>query len=910
MKSNKSLSYKLMTILLVALVFLASAPGSFAQETEQGWSDPVNLSMSGAASNPVMVVDSRGRIHVIWVDDVDGYQYSQSWDDGKTWSAPQAVKFPFGPEDPSPVLLPGPNGSIHVFWISSGQNSSDQNLSNQKKINKKLLYAQATSGDLAYPKNWILSYPLAEAVVSYDVIADANGVLHVAFIQSKLVGDTSAGIYYIQSPSAGGYWIEPRLLYQSGYFRSAKKEDLYVRIDSSITQSGQKIFVTWDNRAINRVFLAVSKDDTGLNWNAAQQIRGPEDTSGFDTAFNLTVASYGNNLLLIWQLGKPGSSQCTIFSQWSEDGGGSWEEPVTVLGGRSECPVSIKVVGRTDNFISVMFIGQVNSLLIAWNGTHWSDVQTQAQLPSFANPDTFDGVMLGCRFDYFYQDSLYVVGCDQGNGRDVWFLSRKLEPVENWFSPSEAREELIVLSIKSEEPEKISNFTSMADNVGNVHAIWVQSPERRGAGRSIEYARWNGSQWTPPAILNSQDGSPIQLSITTNHSDRLFLTWVDGYNGDLVFSWANLERANLSSEWENLTGLPVLSRLVNESDVIVDGSGRIISVYSIPVNEERGVYITQSTDSGNSWSPPVKIFDAVLENWERVEQPRISIGKDGTIHLIFTRSTVRDGQSMGLYYSRSEDGGATWSNVQALSEEEILWSDIVYYADQTIHVAWQEYDGLVYANVSQVSTDNGVTWGKQNNVTGVNENPTPVSLVSGGSDSLYYIQLVSDEKIYGYNQKIIVIQVWEWNGTSWELYLVKNLVVDGENVTYSLSANITSTGFLCAFIPVEYTDSTNTLNSEILTFSRFIGDVGSVQSSSIPVIPTLGVEANSNANTEADGKEPAILQLAPTPDYSILYNDNVSISPIQRNIAGFVLIGVGVMATIFLLFWRKPAKRK
>ena len=908
MKINKLLSNIALTIFLVSSVFLVAAPKGFAQETDQGWSAPVNLSLSGAASNPVMVVDSIGRIHAIWVDDVDGYRYSQSRDDGKTWSEPQTVKFPFGPKDPSPVLLPGPKGSIHVFWISSGKSSDDQNSSSQGASLKRLSYAQATSGDLAYPENWILSYPLSNDVASYDVIADAQGGLHVAYIRNKIGDDSPVGVYYIQSPSAGGYWIEPRLLYQSDYFRTAKQSDLYIRVSTSNVSSGQKVFVTWDNRAQKRVFMAVSKD-TGLDWNDAQQIKGPEDTGGFDTPFNLTVASYGRNLLLIWQVGAPGSSQCIIYSQWSDDGGENWADPVAVLGGRSECPLSTRVVGRDDKYISVLFKGQVNPVLIAWDGAQWSDLQSQFQLPSISNPFTFDTILLGCRFDLFYQDRVYVTGCDQGNGKDVWFLSRTIEPVENWFSPLEVWGEPVVLSVELNDAEKISDFTSVADNSGNVHAVWVQSPDQRGIEfeeSSIGYARWNGTQWTTPEIVRSLNGSPLQISMVTDFSDRLLLTWVDGYNGDLDFSWANLERANLSSEWEDEIGLPIPSRLVNASDVIVDGSGRIINVYSVPINEARGIYITQSTDNGGNWSSPIRVFDAVSEDWERVDQPRISIGKDGVLHLIFIRSTIRERQSVGLYYSRSVDGGKTWSNAQALSEGEIQWADIVSYNDQTIHVVWQEYDGLVFANISQVSTDNGITWGKQNSVTGVNENPTPVSLASDMRGLPHFIQLIEKQNLDEYNQKAIVLQDWKWDGTNWNLEFTKNLAVEGEDVTYTLSSNITSAGYLCVFIPIEYVNPTKAMNNEVMTLSRFLDDIGNVQLSTIPVIPTFSSGENAGTINENTTAVPSAL----TPDVSILYNDNLSTSPLQKNIAGLILVGIGVIATIVLLLWRRPAKRK
>jgi hypothetical protein len=552
-----------------------------------------------------------------------------------------------------------------------------------------------------------------------------------------------------------------------------------------------------------------------------------------------------------------------------------------------------------------MFVGQVSPVLVAWNGSQWSDIQTQALLPSFANPLTFDVILLGCRFDLLKDDLLYVAGCDQSQDGDVWFLSRRLEPADTWFSPSTIWSEPDSLSDASEDSEHISNFYSTPDMAGNIHAMWVQSPvgEEKQSGINIEYARWDGQKWrNPESVFTSLEEMPIQLTITADSLNRLLLTWIDGYNGDLVFSWANAERANLSSEWVDVTGLPVPSRLANEADLMVDGNGRIISAFAIPVNEERGIYITQSTDGGKSWSLPVRAFDAVTEGWESIGQPRISLGNDGTLQLIFIRDTVRVGQSVGLYYTRSVDGGATWSAAQALSEGEIQWADVVSYGDHAVHVIWQEYDGLVYANLSQVSQDGGITWGKQNSVTGVNEEPTRVSVAGDGRGLLHFIQLITQSNAETQNQEKFLLQDWKWDGSAWNIDVTKEFVVKGEKVDYSLSTGITSTGFLGVFVPVEYTQATGDFKSEVLTFGRYlegIADEPALQAGILPV-----------ATSEIGGENFSVsVQPTPTPDFSILYDDNVSTSPLQKNAAGIILIGVGVIATFILLLWRRrPTK--
>ena len=421
---------------------------------------------------------------------------------------------------------------------------------------------------------------------------------------------------------------------------------------------------------------------------------------------------------------------------------------------------------------------------------------------------------------------------------------------------------------------------------------------------TIEFVRWNDKGWTnPETILYSLSGVPIQLQIMADLKERLLLSWVDDSNGDLLYSWSNLERANLESEWEDVVGLPALSQLINSPDIVVDGTGKIVIAYVIPVNEERGIYIAQSTDNGGTWSSPVKAFDAVAAQWEGIAHPKINLGSDGVLHLLFIRDTVRIGQPVGLYYSRSVDGGSTWSDPQVLSEGEIYWADIASYGDSTVHVVWQEYDGLVYANVSQASQDGGLTWNKQNDITGVSNSSTPSGLASDGHGLLHFITLVKEDgNTKTINQENLTLQDWRWNGSSWELELTKDLVLEGEDISYSLSVDITSTGFLGIFIPVERNDPLQGIKTEVLALSRHLDDANKGQIIEIPVVPTSIAESNSpNAISS---------ETAPTPDFSILYDDNISSSSFQRNIAGIILIGVGVIVTILLLIRRRSPKMK
>lgn len=881
---TKMKNYKLVLLIslgiLVVFELLFGYPPQGRAQEDQDWTKPVNISLSGVAVEPFLVIDSDNVLHVIWVDEFDGYKYSQSAD-GVTWTKPQTVKFPFDKNGAPPVLLSDPNGLIHIFWISKDMD---------------LFYAKTNPLNMSSPTKWQSKISLAKGVVNYDVNLDSQGVLHIAYIQIKSSTTRPAGIYYRRSKDGGiSSWNGEIKLYESEYLRSATGSESFVRIATSNTLPDQRVYVAWDIRLEKRVFMAVSSD-SGKNWNEAQQIKGVEDTGGIDTPFNLNVAAANDKVLMMWQGGEAGTAKCTMFSQWSEDNGESWGDIYSVLGGGTDCPVSTKfIVQDEDHFVAILK-GQVDPTLIAWNGKQWSDPQTQTRFPAFSNPLTYDSVLLGCRFDLVQKNRLYVVGCDQGGGGDVWFLSRSLEPVENWFSLPKTWGVPVIISGES---EKISSLSSASDTEGVVHLIWAESSSPGDGSQKVtmEYASWDGKQWTrPEPVISSLDAIPMQMSFMIDTQERLLLSWVDPISGDLLFSWANLDGANLASNWDAPAALPSPSNLIDSPDIVVDGSGRIVVVYAIPLNEDRGIYIVQSTDRGVSWSSPVRVFDAVSARWEKIGSPKTSLSADGVLHLIFSRNSVRTGQPSGLYYSRSMDGGATWSDPQILSEADIQWSDIVSYDEQTVHVLWQEYDGLVFANLSQVSQDNGISWSKTLNITGVNDSSTSVALAADGSGKLHLFQLLKNSNVTTINQDNLILQDWKWNGSSWEFASSSDLVIEGKGRDYSLVADITPAGNLGVYMLVEYSDSENKIQNEILTLNRFLEEGDTLREPVAVLIPTPAISSD-----EADVPDDSPTQVA---DLFVFYDDNVGFSPKLRNIIGISILAVA-MVVITIIVIRK-----
>jgi hypothetical protein len=369
--------------LFILTTFLPSS--TLAQSFNDPWSEPLNLSHSGAATDPVMAVDSDGVIHVFWTDEFDGPMYTRG--DSKEWSTPIQVSAPF--EGYTPLLLTDSAGYLHAFWIDE---------------NQVLRYANAVASAIP-TSGWSSAEILASSAVAVDAKLDAQDHLHLAYVQIAGTSEGSAGVYYRQSQSTGIDWSVPSVLYQSPYFRKLSPEDAHVQVEVSAISAAQEVYVTWDNRLRSRVFLASSADG-GLHWGEPQEIDKPEQGGGSASPFDLTVSAQDGKVLLTWQTGGEDVG-CSQYYQWSLDGGEIWQPRQSFLAGFFGCANHVHILKGQDGPILLLASTQV--YLQAWDGTRWSDPQFQSTLTSFSDPETQQAVSLACLHPALAGSQLLIV---------------------------------------------------------------------------------------------------------------------------------------------------------------------------------------------------------------------------------------------------------------------------------------------------------------------------------------------------------------------------------------------------------------------------------------------------------------------------------------------------------------------
>lgn len=877
----------MLVLSLLAGLFFSQVSPTHAQSS-QVWSDPVNISNSGSALDPVIVVSSDGVLHAIWsMEGSGGFRYANS-KDGVVWSPAQAVSFPFvdksqlknlDPEDTREFpfrLIPAPNGVIHIFWIN---------------LRGDLMAARSTSENLSNPITWGGVEIISESVLNFDVDVTAASEVHLAYLRN----DDLAGVYYRRSVN-GTTWSKIVSLYSSQYINTSMSyADAHVRVSASDDPTSPTVLVGWDMRPLKRIFMATSTDD-GANFSATQQVKGPEDTGGFGSPLNIELGVAGKNLLFIWQIGEQGATQCTFYSQSSADAGETWTDPVVMLDARSLCPKQLNfLIQRDDFFMLMMEFKGGNPSLLVWNGAEWGDPKVQNELSSFTNPVTFDTILLGCKTEALSGTTLFIAGCDEGTGSDIWISSRSLEPLDQWTGTAPGWNYPSALTLK---PQLITDVTQLVEK-DRVHAVWSESsfPDASTTNYSIYYASMDGDKWSlPRETISGLLGKPAGISMGINKEGVITVVWVDQQNGSLIYSAVNSDRAGLRTEWTDPREIPTMTRLNSSPDVLVDSSGAVLVAYAAPFNEGRGIYLVEGVGRDLVWSLPIQVFDAVAAGWDRVDDPQISLTSDGTLHLLFSRVSSDGQQATGLYYSQSRDGGVTWSLPELIREGSITWSDMVTTDGVALHRLWQENQAGVVSNYHQVSKDGGATWESAIEVTGVLGYVSPVSLAANATGDLHFLRLVQGDSPGFLKSYELAVEDWQWNGKRWEIKASRAFTIKGDRANLFLSGGLTSTGRLSALVSADYLDLDGQQESQVVGMERQ-SDVGSL---------TAEPFSASVMILQAPTPQPTDSSVAPLNEEA-LSSEPFSLSQ-YKNVAGIVL--VAVVAILGFFYFRRRAGGK
>ena len=576
-----------------------------------------------------------------------------------------------------------------------------------------------------------------------------GNTIHVAYVQSDQDGRLPPGIYYQRLPG-GSLWDAPQSLATSPYFRSvaANAADLSLAVNDS-----GEVDVTWDDpRSLTSQYARSIDNGQSFGGPVALSVADPRVDDG---ARHLRMLPIHAGFLRMWEF----AAGCNLYQQQLSGADGSWSAPVRVLEQLPGCLTDGQAFPLPDGRL-ILWASVNNSSspsdIVLWNGNRWS--QSLRADFSFIDPTSNRPAALSCLQTALSGEQIVVLGCDARG--DVWVTDSQLSLTN--LLPALANEwrPLVSLSDLSTNAE----LPSVTLAGGVIHALWPQDLPGRPDRHGLYYSQNNGQDWAPAArVLQLQQNGPVNMPvIVADPGGWLHAVWSGGPAGQLYYSRSFLRDAASAQGWSPPKPLTARQASGGWPAMALEPNGHLVVIYTLPFNEDRGVYQIESSDEGQTWSDPRLVFDAVAAGWSTVQGTQLAVDTAGHLHLLVVRGSLPPAETpLGVYYLRSDDGGHTWSDPKVVGDSGAGYPRLVATARGELFRFWVQPLAGQAPVWRQVSQDGGQSWSPASPVPGLRDASPNLGLASDGQGAIFLVAVVSRP-----DQSAALFYI-RWDGQAW-----------------------------------------------------------------------------------------------------------------------------------------------
>jgi len=375
----------------------------------------------------------------------------------------------------------------------------------------------------------------------------------------------------------------------------------------------------------------------------------------------VAVDSQGS-INIVWLDQSPGYN--AVFFSRSTDGGATFSTPQNLSNspaGSSSAQIAVDSGGN----INVVWVDNTPSnYQIFFSGS----IDGGA---TFSTPKNISNDPRGADYPYMTVDS--------GDNINVaWVVSPRVVPSIIFFSRSSdggvTFSPPIALSTKPSRGPLVA-----VDSAGNINVAWIEGnngPVQVIFSRSSD----GGATFTAPKVISWPSEADLGLQMALDSKGNISAVWDTQPYGNLYLSHSSDGGATFSrTSITNNTGPngpgPVAPQIA------IDSSDNINVVW----NDSGDIFFSRSSDGGATFSTPQN-----LSNDLRVSAARIATDPSGNINVVWQDTTP---SNSAIFFSRSSDGGATFSPPQNVSSNPGVSYDPQVAVDSkgSINVVWGNY---------------------------------------------------------------------------------------------------------------------------------------------------------------------------------------------------------------------------
>jgi hypothetical protein len=301
-------------------------------------------------------------------------------------------------------------------------------------------------------------------------------------------------------------------------------------------------------------------------------------------------------------------------------------------------------------------------------------------------------------------------------------------------APAELRDSLGPIEAHGEAPPKIAYSDDGALNA--LYVVGKVVPGRRFPLAALRFVRSEdgGKTWSAPVTVtdDSEFGSHNFHALHTARDGSVYVAWLDGRQGK---SAAYMTRSDDGGKtWAaNVRIASDEACPCCRTAIATSGSNLYIAWRTVMPGDIRDVVVARSSDRGATWSAPSRVH---ADNWVFPgcphAGPAMQADAEGRLNIAWW--TGKEGGA-GVYYARSDDGGATWRKPIALGTAQFSKPAHVQLsttADGKVVVAWDDGTLKTPQIVVRTSRDGGDSFGPPSVVSAPGRAATfPVLAVTG-----------------------------------------------------------------------------------------------------------------------------------------------------------------------------------